>query len=133
MKKIIFAALLVGLAMNGCATMTTAENAPPGAAVEAISPQRAVYAAQTNYNLALAIAVAYKQLPRCAAGGSPICSQADVVATLQKVDTASFALLEAAQATVRTPGMGLNAPTAVTAATQAVAAFTTITGVLRLK
>jgi hypothetical protein len=132
MKKILIAGLFAAIAVNGCATMTTTENVPRPTA-EAVSPARAVFAAQTNYNVALAIAVAYKGLPRCAPGAPPLCSNPEVVADLQKMDTASSALLRAAQATVRTPGLGMNAQTATMAATQAVAAFTTITGVLRVK
>lgn len=122
MKRSIFAVLAVALlSASACTT------SPPAAPQ---SPQQAVYAAKASYAVALSAAVAYKKLPTCTAGGAPLCSDPKVVATLQKVDTASIALLDAAEATVRTPGAGANAQTAVTAATQAVAAFTTITQAL---
>ena len=115
MKILIAALSFVLLTAFGCAS-----TAP-------VNPQQAVFAAKQSYAVALTVAVAYKRLPACTPTSPPLCSKPDVVATLQKVDTASSALLDAAENTVRTQGAGANVQTAITAATQAVAAFTTIT------
>ncbi|MCR4299332.1 MAG: hypothetical protein NUV75_11405 [Gallionella sp.] len=122
MKAIIAVLSLVLLtAFNGCASTPT-------------NPQQAVFSAKQSYAVALTVAVAYRRLPACGSPtATPICSKPDVVATLKKVDTASSALLDAAENTVRTQGAGANAQTAITAATQAVAAFQTITNALVTK
>lgn len=104
-----------------------------GCATTPQSPQQAVFAAKSNYAVALAVAVAYKKLPTCAPTAPPLCSKPDIVATLQKVDTASSALLDAAENTVRTQVAGANAQTAIKAAEQAVSAFATITAALAVK
>lgn len=104
-----------------------------GCATTPQSPQQAVFAAKSNYVVALSVAVAYKRLPTCAPAAPPLCSKPDIVATLQKVDTASSALLDAAENTVRTQGAGANAQTAIKAAEQAVSAFATITAALAVK
>jgi hypothetical protein len=118
--KFFSALAFVALTGFGCAT------APQSA-------QQAVFQAKTDYAVALTVAVAYKKLPACVTGGNQICSKPEVVATLQKVDTASSALLDAAERTVRTEGAGANAQTAIKAATEAVRAFVTITSALQTK
>lgn len=117
-------ALLAIAAFTGCATIQGAQDS---------SAQRSVFAAKQTYAIALTVAVAYKKLPTCAPTAPPLCSKPDVVATLQKVDTASSALLNAAENTVRTQGAGANAQTAIKAAEQAVSAFATITAALAVK
>lgn len=97
------------------------------------TPQQSVFAAKQSYAVALTVAVAYKRLPLCAPTAPPLCHKTEVVAQLQKIDTASSALLDAAETTVRAPGAGANAATAILAAEQAVAAFTTITSALAVK
>jgi hypothetical protein len=111
---------ILALALSACASTPT-------------NPQQAVFAAKQSYAVALTVAVAYKKLPTCAPTAPPLCSKPDVVATLQKVDTASSALLNAAENTVRTQGAGANAQTAIKAAEQAVSAFVTITAALAVK
>lgn len=96
-------------------------------------PQQAVFAAKQSYEVALTVAVAYKRLPTCAPTAPQLCSRPDMVATLQKVDLASSALLDAAENTVRTEGAGANVQTAIKAAEQAVSAFATITAALAVK
>jgi hypothetical protein len=121
MKKIIAAIVLVVLTGLGCAS------APQ-------NPQQTVYAAKQSYAVALTVAVAYKKLPVCGTtGATAVCSKPDVVATLQKIDNASGALLNAAENTVRVEGSGANVTTALKAATEAVAAFTTVTTALAVK
>ncbi len=94
------------------------------------SGQQAVYSAKQDYAVALTLAVAYKRLPSCPTT-SGICKDAKVVAQLQKIDDASAALLDGAEATVRSGGG--NVGMAITAAQQAVSAFTTITNTLKVK
>ncbi len=91
------------------------------------SAQQAVFAAKQDYAAALTLAVAYKRLAPCPTA-TKICSDKAVVAKLQKIDDASAALLDGAEATVRSGGSG--AALAITAAQQAVSAFTTITKTL---
>ncbi len=97
------------------------------------SAQQSVYAAKQSYAIALTVAVAYKQLPACGPRAPGLCSEPKIVATLQKVDVASSALLDAAEHVVRTEGAGPNVNTALKAANEAVQAFVTITTALRVK
>ncbi len=114
MKRIIASAFLIVL--MGCAGVTAT-----------LDPQQAVYAAKQSYAVALTAAVAYKRLPQCPTA-TKVCKDAKVIAQLQKIDDASAALLDGAEATVRSGGTG--SALAITAAQQAVAAFTSITATL---
>ncbi len=70
------------------------------------SPAVRVLAAQADYNVILAAAVAYTDLPRCEAPAAPVaCSKSAVVAEIRKADVAADAALKAAQGIVRTPGV----------------------------
>lgn len=117
MKKLV--ALLAFSLLSACAS------APQ-------SPSQAVFSAKQSYAVALTAAVAYKNLPPCPTA-SKVCSDPKVVAQLQAADNAAAVLLDGAENTVRMPGAGMNAQTAVKAAEQAVAAFSTITGALAIK
>jgi hypothetical protein len=118
MKKVL-SGLILGLlvACNACTTMPT-------------TPAQAVFAAKTQYAAALTVAVAYKRLPRCTVA-TPPCSDLTIVTRLQKADDAASALLDGAEITVRAGGD--NTQLAITAAQQAVAAFTSITKTLEVK
>lgn len=118
MRRFIVAALLVLLA--ACASTPQ-------------TPAQSVYQVQGSYAAALQIAVTYKQLPPCQAGGPVLCSDAAVVKKLQTADDAAYAALTAAQNVVRTPGAGLNAQTAIVAAQQAVQAMSSITATLKVQ
>lgn len=97
------------------------------------SPAQAVYAATSSYEIALSVAVSYKKLPACAAGGPLLCSKPEIVAQLQKADAAAFAALSSAQNIVRSPAFGQDAAqSAVVAAQEAVKALTTITTTLKV-
>lgn len=121
MRKLLLALLLFAtLTGFGCAT------APQ-------TPAQSVYAVQGAYASALSVAVSYKQLPACQAGGPVLCSDAAVVKKLQTADDVAYAALTAAQNIVRTPGAGVNVQTAITAANQAVTAFASITASLGVK
>lgn len=118
MRKIL---AILALAISACATVPQ-------------TPAQSVYAMQGAYATALSAAVSYKQLPPCGATGSTqLCSNPAVVSQLQRADDVAYAALMAAQNIVRAPGAGLNAQTAINAATQAVAAFTSITTTLGVK
>jgi hypothetical protein len=98
------------------------------------TPAQSVYAVQGAYASALSAAVSYKQLPSCDQPGAPkLCSDAGIVAKLQEADDVAYVSLTAAQNIVRTPGAGLNATTAISAANQAVQAFASITSTLGVK
>lgn len=103
-----------------------------GCAVTPKSPAQAVFAAEQNYAVALSAAVAYKKLPPCVANAAvTLCADAKVVGQLQAADVAAYALLQGAQATVRTGGG--NVQLAVAAAEQAVLALSTIVKTLGVK
>lgn len=91
------------------------------------SAQQAVFAAKQDYAVALQTAVLYKRLPPCPTA-TKICSDKAVLTRIQKADDAAAALLDGAEATVRTGGG--NVAMAMQAATQAVAAFSSITKTL---
>lgn len=103
-------------------------------AVSPQTPAQSVFLIKNDYQAALTVAVAYKNLPPCGQPASPvICSDAKVVAQLQKADDVAYPALQAAETTARTPGAGANAATAIVAAQQAVAALTAITSTLTVK
>lgn len=118
MRKLLAAIALV--ALTACATTPQ-------------TPQQGVFAAKQNYAVALTVAVAYKRLPACTPTAPKICSDPKIVRQLQAADFAAAVLLDGAEATVRAPGAGVNVATALKAAEQAVAAFTTITSALTVK
>jgi len=75
-------------------------------AIPGQTPVDRVFAAQADYNVVLAAAVAYTDLPRCEKPAAPAaCSKAAVVAEIRKADVAVNAALKAAQGIVRTPGV----------------------------
>ena len=113
-QALFLAATVTLLSAGGCAT------APQSAS-------QAVYAAKSDYAVALTAAVAYKNLSPCPTP-SKICSDPKIVHQLQVADNAAAALLDGAEVTVRAGGT--NAQMAVTAAQQAVAAFTSVTKLL---
>ena len=107
MRKL--AALVAFLAITGCATVQT--------------PQDAVFQARGAQNVALRTAVEYKRLPLCNVPAKPPCSDKAVVAQLQKADTVSDQALGAAESAVRSKNFGADiAYNSVTAARAALAA-----------
>lgn len=70
------------------------------------NPQQIVFSATTTYSAALQAAVAYESLPRCGAMAPMVCSDAMAVDVIRRADTVAKTALDAAQATVRTPGFG---------------------------
>jgi hypothetical protein len=96
------------------------------------SPAQAVYAVEGDYAAALAVAVQYRALPQCSASTTALCSRPEVIAQIQKGDAAAWAAIEAAQNTVRTPGVASDAETtALMAAQHATQAFQQIAATLK--
>lgn len=91
--------LLVGLAFLALAAC---------ASLQAQTPAQRVYAAQSDYNALLVVAVAYESQPRCLAEVKLNCSDVKAVTEIRKADNAAHAALRAAQDTVRTPGVSDN-------------------------
>lgn len=86
-----------------------------------------VFAVGADYNALLSVAVAYESQPRCAQGQKLGCSDTNVVVVIRKTNASAKAVLEAAEDTVRTPGVtDSKAMLALTAATEAVGALRTI-------
>lgn len=120
MKRLFFA-VSIALTLSSC---TTAE-----------TPAQKVFAASSAYDTALTVAINYKQLPVCGQSTSPIvCSDKEVVATLQRADNVAFEGIKAAQAIVRNPTTTVNAKeVATTWAKEAVTSFTKILTLLKVK
>jgi hypothetical protein len=135
--KIFLSVLLLALA--ACASNTSSTGAP----LPPLTPQQMVFQFKNDYNVALTIAVAYKNLPPCEAPGAPkICSKVSVVHQLQQADYVAFPAITAAENTVRNPCPVVTTPPcdpaskmqlAVTGASQALAALTSITATLQTK
>ena len=112
MKKILIGFVLMTLA--GCATTPK-------------TPQQAVYQLESEYQVALAAAVAYKSLPACGPGAPLVCSDAGVVAKLKQADVTASTAIFAAQTAVRDPTFDKSKTDAVmVAATQALNVLTAI-------
>ena len=91
------------------------------------TPAQRVFAATQVYEAALTAAVAYKRLPACSVQPRPpLCSDAGVVATLQKADNVAAEALKSAQTVVRAPASSPALATAVAWATEAANAFSRI-------
>lgn len=125
MKSLILSCSLA-LALAGCAATSTGSTT---------TPAQTVFAAKSAYAGALAAAVAYESLPRCAAAVPQPCSSPELVAQLRKADNVAAAALDAAEAAVRMPAIGTDAAgKAVSTATSALAALQALVvtmGVLR--
>lgn len=118
--RLMIAALAVALA--GCAS------GPPA------TPEAAVFAAKSSYEVALTAAVAYKRLPVCSATVKMPCSEPALVAQLQKADITASAALDAAETAARTPRVGTTATEkALDAARAALAAFSSLVATLGVK
>ncbi len=109
--KIILALSL--LALTACSTLT---------------PKQNVFQLESEYQVALAAANAYADLPKCGTADAPlVCSDAMVVAKLKQADAVVGPAIFAAQATVRDPNFDKSKADAVlVAANQALAVLTTI-------
>lgn len=116
--RIVF--VLAVIALAGCASIGE-------------TPAQKVFAATSTYDAGLTAAVAYKNLPPCGQPASPtICSDKEVVATLQKADNVAFEALSSAQKVVRdTKATQPALQTAVAWATEAAAAFNRIATALK--
>lgn len=82
--------LAFATALSGCThTDTTAQ---------------AVYQAKADYEIALTLAVKYRNQTACSPGANPLtCNDPRVLDVLRKADTAAEATLNNAEATVRSP------------------------------
>jgi hypothetical protein len=111
---VLVALLAVGLLAAACASRI------------AETPAQRVFAAQADFNGALAVAVAYESQPRCLEGQSRVsaCSDPAVVTVIRLAYLDAAAALGAAQTAVRTPGAGeSNVAMAVAAARAAIDVF----------
>jgi len=96
------------------------------------NPQQIVFSATTTYSAALQVAVAYESLPRCGAMAPMVCSDTKAVDAIRRADTVAKTALDAAQATVRTPGFGDDVyRSAALAAVGAASAFASIVSSLK--
>ena len=118
--------LLFGIAIASCLSFSGCASSPQNA-------EQTVFAAQASYTAAVAVAVAYKNLPTCGPVAPKLCSDLSVVKKLQDADNLAAPTLQAAQNIVRQPDAGLNVQTAVTMATQAVAILSSLTSTLTVK
>lgn len=97
------------------------------------TPAQSVFELKTVYASALSVAARYRALPDCAAPmHPPLCSDMAIIQKIRDVDAISGPILDTAEKVVRTPGFGADAvQSIITAATNALAAFTQITNTLR--
>ncbi len=129
MKSLMrFPALLIALAMFAAVSGFTGCTNSAGVKT---TPAQGVFELKQNYEVALTIAVAYKQLPACGAGAPTVCSNPPIVKQLQLADSTASAALDAAENAVRDPNFDKGAAqAAIVAANQAVIALTQITAIL---
>ena len=88
-----------------------------------------VYQAESDYAVALQIAVAYRELPLCGAGVA-LCHDDKVVAQLQVGARAASDALHTAQSAVQN---GVASPAAINDAVNTVQAFTALAATLKVK
>ncbi len=126
MRKIL-SAFVVLFALSACA------QAQPTVTTAAL--QQKVLAAETAYEIPLAIAVAYNKRPRCTVPPIVVlCSDPAVVAQLRKANTNVMTAFGAAMSLASTPGVTDNAVTAAIAtATQAIGPLQTILDSYQIK
>ncbi len=98
------------------------------ASLEAETPQQRVFAAKTDYKVALQLAVQYNELPRCESGTAAIaCSHTSVVEVVRKANDTARVALDEAERIVRDPATTDSALNlAVESATSAVRVFTAV-------
>lgn len=102
---------------------------PTAPAFSSAEAGRAMVAARSGYNTAIAAAIVYGKLPACSATQKAPCHDPALLAQMQKADRTAFDALDAADAILKVPGLGSGAMnTAVAAAQAALAAFTSLTG-----
>lgn len=89
---------------------------------------QAVYRTKADYEVALTLAVKYRNQPACSPGAIPLtCNDPKVLDILRKADTAAEATLNNAEATVRSPTATADQQRlAVQAAQSAVQALSTV-------
>lgn len=95
MKRFLLAALaalMLATPLAGCASRA------------AETPAQRVFAIQTEYNGALAVALAYESQPRCSETQPQPCSDPAAVNEIRKADNDAWAALLAAQEYVRAGG-----------------------------
>lgn len=132
MKKFLTLAT-VAFTLAACSAINTAAQSVTPSAMDVAN--KSAYAAKASYAAALVVAGQYVKLTRCEAPAAPaLCSKQAVVDQIRRADLAADAATQAAENAVRTLGTDpLIVTAAVEAATQSVAALTTITNVYKGK
>lgn len=93
--------LAINRSLIGCLTVCAEALA---ACTHTNTTAQAVYQAKADYEVALTLAVKYRNQPACSAGDNPLtCHDPRVLDVLRKADTAAEATLGNAEATVRDP------------------------------
>lgn len=96
------------------------------------TPRQAVFASDGAFLGAVTIANDYKALPDCVSNGPIICKDPAVLEKIRLGASAADATLKAAEDTVKDPNFGgSTSDSAIVAATNAVAAFVSITSALK--
>ena len=123
LKKLILVALLAGSAvvLEGCQ------------GVHPTTPGQTAYSLEATYQGALTLAVAYRQLPRCAAGGSVICHEPVTVQRLIAADTVAYDALTGFESVVRAGGTAAQIAAAEAAAQKAIADFSAMAQSVKVK
>lgn len=132
MRKIVYL-VAMALALSACSAINTATSSITPSTMDAAN--KAAYTAKAGYAASLIVAAQYVKLTRCEAPSAPaLCSKQAVVDQIRKADLAADAATQAAENAVRNLGSDpLIVSAAVEAATQSVAALTTITNTYKAK
>lgn len=131
MRKLLAIVALSLLA--GCSAINTATSSLTPSTMDAAN--KAAFTAKAGYAASLIVAAQYVKLTRCEAPKAPaLCSKQAVVDQIRRADLAADAATQAAENAVRTLGTDpMIVSAAVEAATQTVAALTTITNTYKAK
>ena len=112
----------VALALSGCST-TSLSSSPT------VGSQQLVYSAETDFQAALRIAVAYEALPACPASGQ-VCADPSTVTKVTAAAKAARASLSTAEAAVRSSTDATAITTAALQAQSDVATFQSLANAL---
>ena len=119
-----YAAILVLTLLAACA----------GGQLVPQSAQQQVFAAKQAYEVALTVAVAYRNLPACAVPVKMPCHDKAILSQIQIAQPAVRAALDAGESAVRNPALGKSViDSSVIAAEATLKSFVAITSTLKVK
>lgn len=129
----VLAAILLALGLAGCTPdPTKGPTYPVVGTVDQAKLEQAAFAARSAYAAALGWMADYVSLPRCVAGGPPICSSQSLVNDMRRYELAADTATAGAAAIARSPTKSpLALANAVADAQRAVTVFRSTVAVVR--